>query len=89
MGGDMSPPSPRGFTPMATGSAPSYSLYDNLHPLKKSESERRLVVPSQRGTISPSRAFSFTVPALQKNGFFCLVSSQNIKEFLNQDIFIR
>ncbi len=37
----------------------------NLHPLQKSwdlASERRLVVPSQRGSKSLSRTFSFTIP---------------------------
>ncbi len=36
----------------------------NLHPSRslRSASERRLVVPSQRGTKSLSRTFSFTVP---------------------------
>ncbi len=50
----------------ATGSAPTY-----FHPLLRiyipsrslrSTSERRLVVPAQRGTKSLSRTFSFTVP---------------------------
>ncbi len=50
----------------ATGSAPSYfhSLMTIYIPSRslRSVSERRLVVPSQRGTKSLSRMFSFTVP---------------------------
>ncbi len=50
----------------ATGSAPSYfhSLITIYIPFRslRSASERRLVVPSQRGTKSLSRTFSFTVP---------------------------
>ncbi len=50
----------------ATGSAPSYfcSLITIYIPSRslRSTSERRLVVPSQRGTKSLSRMFSFTVP---------------------------
>ncbi len=50
----------------ATGSAPSYfhSLITIYIPSRslRSASERRLVVPSQRGTKSLSRTFSFTVP---------------------------
>ncbi len=50
----------------ATGSAPSYfhSLLRIYIPSRslRSASERRLVVPSQRGTKSLSRTFSFTVP---------------------------
>ncbi len=50
----------------ATGSAPSYfhSLMRIYIPSRslRSASERRLVVPSQRGTKSLSRTFSFTVP---------------------------
>ncbi len=49
-----------------TGSAPSYfhSLLRIYIPSRslRSASERRLVVPSQRGTKSLSRTFSFTVP---------------------------
>ncbi len=50
----------------ATGSAPAYfhsfmTIYIPSRSLR-SESERRLVVPSQRGTKSLSRTFSFTVP---------------------------
>ncbi len=49
-----------------TGSAPSYfhSLLQTYIPSRslRSTSERRLVVPSQRGTKSLSRTFSFTVP---------------------------
>ncbi len=49
-----------------TGSAPHLLplTITNLHPLQKPEtaSERRLVVPSQRGSKSLSRTFSFTVP---------------------------
>ncbi len=49
-----------------TGSAPSYfrSLMTIYIPPRslRSASERRLVVPSQRGTKSLSRTFSFTVP---------------------------
>ncbi len=40
-----------------TGSAPSY-----FHSLMTIYSERRLIVPSQRGTKSCSRTFSLTVP---------------------------
>ncbi len=50
----------------ATGSAPSYfhSLITIYIPSRslRSASERRFVVPSQRGTKSLSRTFSFTVP---------------------------
>ncbi len=50
----------------ATGSTPSYfhSLMTIYIPSRslRSASERRLVVPSQRGTESLSRMFSFTVP---------------------------
>ncbi len=50
----------------ATGSAPAYfhSLMTIYIPSRslRSVSERRLVVPSQRGTKSLSRTFSFTVP---------------------------
>ncbi len=50
----------------ATGSAPSYfhsvlRIYIPSRSLR-SASERRLVVPSERGTKSLSRTFSFTVP---------------------------
>ncbi len=49
-----------------TGSVPSYfhSLITIYIPSRslRSASERRLVVPSQRGTKSLSRTFSFTVP---------------------------
>ncbi len=49
-----------------TGSAPFYfhSLITIYIPSRslRSASERRLVVPSQRGTKSLSRTFSFTVP---------------------------
>ncbi len=50
----------------ATGSAPSYfhSLMTIYIPSRslRSASERHLVVPSERGTKSLSRTFSFTVP---------------------------
>ncbi len=50
----------------ATGSAPSYfhSLITIYIPSRslRSASERRLVMPSQRGTKSLSRTFTFTVP---------------------------
>ncbi len=49
-----------------TGSAPTYfhSLLQTYIPSRslRSASERRLVVPSQRGSKSLSRTFSFTVP---------------------------
>ncbi len=49
-----------------TGSAPAYfhSLLQTYIPSRslRSASERRLVVPSQRGSKSLSRTFSFTVP---------------------------
>ncbi len=49
-----------------TGSAPTYfhSLITIYIPSRslRSSSERRLVVPSQRGSKSLSRTFSFTVP---------------------------
>ncbi len=49
-----------------TGSAPSYfhSLITIYIPSRslRSASERRLVVPSQRGSKSLSRTFSFTIP---------------------------
>ncbi len=49
-----------------TGSAPTYfhsllRIY-NLSRSLRSASERRLVVPSQRGSKSLSRKFSFTIP---------------------------
>ncbi len=51
---------------ITTGSAPSYfhSLITIYIPSRslRSASERRLVVPSQRGTKSLPRTFSFTVP---------------------------
>ncbi len=50
----------------ATGSAPAYfhSLMTIYIPFRnlRSANERRLVVPSQRGSKSLSRTFSFTVP---------------------------
>ncbi len=50
----------------ATGSAPAYfhSLLRIYIPSRslRSASERRLVVPSQRGSKSLSRTFSFTIP---------------------------
>ncbi len=45
----------------ATGSAPSY-FHSLMTIYVPSRSERRLVVPSQRGTKSLSRTFSFNVP---------------------------
>ncbi len=49
-----------------TGSAPTYfhSLLQLYIPSRslRSASERRLVVPSQRGSKSLSRTFSFTIP---------------------------
>ncbi len=49
-----------------TGSSPTYfhSLLQMYTPFRslRSASERRLVVPSQRGSKSLSRTFSFTVP---------------------------
>ncbi len=54
-----------------TGSAPSYfhSLLRIYIPSRslRSASERRLVVPSQRGSKSLSRTFSFTVPGWWNN----------------------
>ncbi len=51
---------------ITTGSAPTYfhSLLQIYIPTRslRSASERRLVVPSQRGSKSLSRTFSFTVP---------------------------
>ena len=51
---------------LTTGSAPSYfhSILQVYFPTRslRSVNERRLVVPSQRGTKSLSRTFSFTVP---------------------------
>ncbi len=51
---------------ITTGSAPSYfhSLLRIYIPSRslRSASERRLVVPSQRGSKSLSRTFSFTIP---------------------------
>ncbi len=51
-----------------TGSAPTYfhSLLQIYIPSRslRSASERRLVVPSQRGSKSLSRTFSFTVPGM-------------------------
>ncbi len=50
-----------------TGTAPIYlnSLVQTYAPSRslRSASERRLVVPSQRGTKSLSRTFSWTVPS--------------------------
>ncbi len=45
-----------------TGSAPSY-----FHYILRSASKRRLVVPSQRGSKSLSRTFSFTIPGWWNN----------------------
>ncbi len=50
-----------------TGSAPTYfhsllRIYIPSRSLRSASSERRLVVPSQRGSKSLSRTFSFTVP---------------------------
>ncbi len=54
-----------------TGSAPSYfhSLLRIYIPSRslRSSSERRLVVPSQRGSKSLSRTFSFTIPGWWNN----------------------
>ncbi len=54
-----------------TGSAPSYfhSLLRIYIPSRslRSASERRLVVPSQRGSKSLSRTFSFTIPCWWNN----------------------
>ncbi len=54
-----------------TGSAPSYfhSLLRIYTPSRslRSASERRLVVPSQRGSKSLSRTFSFTIPGWWNN----------------------
>ncbi len=54
-----------------TGSAPSYfhSLLQIYIPARslRSASERRLVVPSQRGSKSLSRTFSFTIPGWWNN----------------------
>ncbi len=54
-----------------TGSAPSYfhSLLRIYNPSRslRSASERRLVVPSQRGSKSLSRTFSFTIPGWWNN----------------------
>ncbi len=54
-----------------TGSAPSYfhSLLRIYIPSRslRSASERRLVVPSQRGSKSLSRTFSFTIPGWWNN----------------------
>ncbi len=54
-----------------TGSAPSYfhSLLQIYIPSRslRSASERRLVVPSQRGSKSLSRTFSFTIPGWWNN----------------------
>ncbi len=54
-----------------TGSAPSYfhSLLRICIPSRslRSASERRLVVPSQRGSKSLSRTFSFTIPGWWNN----------------------
>ncbi len=54
-----------------TGSAPSYfhSLLRIFIPSRslRSASERRLVVPSQRGSKSLSRTFSFTIPGWWNN----------------------
>ncbi len=54
-----------------TGSAPSYfhSLLRIYIPFRslRSASERRLVVPSQRGSKSLSRTFSFTIPGWWNN----------------------
>ncbi len=56
---------------MTTGSAPSYfhSLLRIYIPSRslRSASERRLVVPSQRGSKSLSRTFSFTIPGWWNN----------------------
>ncbi len=58
-------------TEPTTGSAPSYfhSLLRIYIPSRslRSASERRLVVPSQRGSKSLSRTFSFTIPGWWNN----------------------
>ncbi|KAI2650186.1 hypothetical protein H4Q32_000118 [Labeo rohita] len=55
----------------ATGSAPAYlhSLLPIYTPCRtlRSTSEQRLIVPSQRGTKSLSRTFSYTVPGWWKD----------------------
>ncbi len=52
-----------------TGSALLPLTITNLHPSRRlrSASERRLVVPSQRGSKSLSRTFSFTIPGWWNN----------------------
>ncbi len=65
--GPMTMPVPRpDSSTTALGSAPTYfhSLIQIYIPSRslRSASERRLVVPSQRGSKSLSRTFSFTIP---------------------------
>ncbi len=66
-----------------TGSTPTYfhSLLRIYIPSRslKSASERRLVVPSQRGSKSLSRTFSFTVPPPSGMLDPCQYSSNNWK----------
>ncbi len=75
----------------ATGSAPSYfhSLLRIYIPSRslRSASERRLVVPSQRGSKSLSRTFTFTIPGwwndlptpIRNAGSLCQSSNNNWK----------
>ncbi len=72
----------------ATGSAPTYfhSLLRIYIPSRslRSASERRLVVPSQRGSKSLSRTFSFTVPGRWNAG-----SLSTFKQQLKTHLFQR
>ncbi len=68
----------------------------NLHPSRslRSASERRLVVPSQRGSKSLSRTFSFTVPGcwndlpppppIRNAGFLSIFKQQLKTNFVRQ-----
>ncbi len=79
-----------------TGSAPSYfhSLLRIYIPSRslRSASERRLVVPSQRGSKSLSRTFSFTVPGcwndfptpIRNAGSLSIFKQQQLKTHLFQ-----
>ncbi len=83
-----------------TGSAPTYfhSLLRIYIPSTslRSASERRLVVPSQRGSKSLSRKFSFTIPGWWndlptpiRNAGFLSIFKQQLKTHLFQHYFIK
>ncbi len=71
-----------------TGSAPSYfhSLLQIYIPSRslRSGSERRLVVPSQRGSKSLSRTFSFTIPGWWNDLLTSILNSGSLSIFKQQ-----